>query len=85
MLGPVPAVAGVSVIGTVQDQHPRAADSGCGLVGRPYGDLDEKGDADRGSFIVEVPGNLQEAARKLHEHSFGHSRTDSVDERHITS
>jgi hypothetical protein len=82
MLGPVPALAVVCVMGTVQDQHPLAADSGRGLIGRRYRDLDEKGDADRESFIVEVPGDLQEAARKLHEHSFEHSRTDSVDGRH---
>ncbi len=30
-------------------------------------------------YHIVSPGDLQEAARRIHGHSFGHSRTDSVD------
>jgi hypothetical protein len=30
-------------------------------------------------YHIVSPGDLQEAARRIHGHSFGHSRADSVD------
>src|SRR5262245_36420554 len=36
-------------------------------------------------YHVVSPGDLQEAARKLHGHSFGHSHADSVDGGRVTS
>jgi len=34
-------------------------------------------------YHIVSPGDLQEPARRIHGHSFGHNRTDSVDGRHV--